>query len=149
MRDLSHFKKGGKADTGDKFARGFFANRSKATIGRAKHIEDKIDQILTEEKIEKPGSSWKMKLSLATDAGGSRDVVVTEDLTVGYGDQPILQHINLSLRFGSRCALIGANGSGKTTLMKTIAGMIAPLAGQVSGSDPGYNQVTCLRYRMN
>jgi ATP-binding cassette, subfamily F, member 3 len=141
LRDVGRFKKGGKADTGDKFAKGFFANRSKATIGRAKQIEAKIDQILTEEKIEKPGSSWKMKMTLATDAGGSRDVVVTEDLTVGYPDTPILSKLNLSIRFGSRCALIGANGSGKTTLMKTIAGLLPPLSGKYrvgTGVNPGY-----------
>jgi ABC-type transport system involved in cytochrome c biogenesis ATPase subunit len=38
---------------------------------------------------------------------------------------------NLTLRAGSRTALIGPTGSGKTTLLRTITGQLAPLAGRV------------------
>ena len=39
-------KKGGKADSGDKFAKGFFGNRAtKRTAGRAKHIETRIEKM--------------------------------------------------------------------------------------------------------
>jgi ATP-binding cassette, subfamily F, member 3 len=131
LRGISHFRKGGKADSGDKFAKGFFANRSKATIGRAKQIEEKIEQILDEEKIDKPGTSWSMKMELEGSLEGSRDALVCEDLTIGYGDSVLLTNINLSLKYGSKCALIGPNGSGKTTLIRTVAGFIPPLAGNV------------------
>ncbi len=45
LRGLAKFKKGGKADTNDGFARGFFANRGKGTVGqrqayRAAHRTD-------------------------------------------------------------------------------------------------------------
>src|SRR5689334_3951562 len=40
IRGLTRMKKGGKADSGDKFAKGFFGNRAtKNVAGRAKHIE--------------------------------------------------------------------------------------------------------------
>ena len=129
LRGISRFRKGGKADTGDKFAKGFFANRGKATIGRAKQIEARIDHILTDEKIDKPGNSWKMKMELNGVLESGRDVLVCEDLTVGYPGVPILEHVNLTLRYKSRCALIGPNGCGKTTLIKTIAGLLDPLSG--------------------
>jgi ATPase subunit of ABC transporter with duplicated ATPase domains len=63
IRGLTRMKKGGKADSGDKFATGFFGNRAtKNVAGRARHIEARIERILTEERIEEPKSSWQMKL---------------------------------------------------------------------------------------
>src|SRR5512138_3179416 len=59
IRGLTKMKKGGKADGGDKFAKGFFGNRAtKNVAGRAKHIEARIEKLLTEERIERPKSSW-------------------------------------------------------------------------------------------
>lgn len=129
LRGLAKFKRGGKADTGDKFAKGFFANRSLGTMGRARHIEGRLERLLNEERIEKPKPGWQMKLDFGETPASGRDVLLLEELAVGYGE-PLLQNINLILRHGERIALIGPNGSGKTTLVRTIAGKLAPLAGQ-------------------
>lgn len=131
IRGLTKMKKGGKADGGDKFAKGFFGNRAtKRTAGRAKHIEARIEKLLTEEKIEKPRASWQMKLDFGAPAHQSKDVLVTEQLSVGY-DQPLLTDLNLHIRAGQRIALTGTNGTGKTTLLRTIAGMLPPLNGNL------------------
>ncbi|HLO18383.1 MAG TPA: ABC-F family ATP-binding cassette domain-containing protein [Anaerolineales bacterium] len=131
IRGLTKMKKGGKADSGDKFAKGFFGNRAtKRTAGRAKHIEARIEKILTEERIEKPKSSWQMKLDFGAPAHQSKDVLVTENLSIGYG-QPLLTDLNLNIRAGQRIALTGPNGTGKTTLVRTIAGKLYPLAGSL------------------
>ena len=69
LRGLTRMKKGGKADSGDKFAKGFFGNRAtKNTAGRAKAIEARIEKILEQERIEKPRPSWQMKLDFGTPA---------------------------------------------------------------------------------
>lgn len=44
---------------------------------------------------------------------------------------PILRRVNLRLRRGSFCALVGANGSGKTTLARHIIGLLRPQRGRV------------------
>ena len=131
IRGLTKMKKGGKADGGDKFAKGFFGNRAtKNVAGRAKHIEARIERILTEERIEKPKASWQMKLDFGAPAHQSKDVLITESLSVGY-DQPLLSNLNLNIRAGQRIALTGPNGTGKTTLVRTIAGKLKPLAGSL------------------
>jgi ATP-binding cassette, subfamily F, member 3 len=131
VRGLTKIKKGGKADGGDKFAKGFFGNRAtKNVAGRAKHIEARIEKILTEERIEKPKASWQMKLDFGAPAHQSKDVLVTENLSVGY-DRPLLTGLNLHIRSGQRIALTGPNGTGKTTLIRTIAAKLDPLAGSL------------------
>jgi ATPase subunit of ABC transporter with duplicated ATPase domains len=129
IRGLTKMKKGGKADGGDKFAKGFFGNRAtKNVAGRAKHIEARIAKILTEERIEKPKQSWQMKLDFGAPAYQSKDVLITESLSVGY-TKSLLTDLDLVIRAGQRIALTGANGTGKTTLIRTVAGKLQPLAG--------------------
>jgi ATP-binding cassette subfamily F protein 3 len=130
LRGLAKFKRGGKADRGDKFAKGFFANRSKGTIARAKQIEARLESLLTDEKVDKPSQNWQMKLDFSEAQQSGKDVLHMEGLSVGYGENLLISDINLGLRYGDRIALIGENGAGKTTLLRTIMGQLAPLSGQ-------------------
>ena len=131
IRSLTVMRKGGKADGGDKFAKGFFGNRAtKNVAGRAKNIEARIDHLLTDEKVDKPQGSWKLKLDFGSLEHRSKDVLVTESLSIGYTlDNPLLMNIDLFIRVGQRVVLTGANGSGKTTFIRTIVGKLPPLAG--------------------
>jgi len=131
IRGLTKMKKGGKADSGDKFAKGFFGNRAtKNTAGRAKHIEARIEKLLTEERVERPSRSWQMKLDFGAPEHQSKNVLIAENLSIGYAqNNPLLMGLNLHIRAGQRIALTGPNGSGKTTLIRTIAGRLSPLGG--------------------
>ena len=142
LRGIAKFRKGGKADTGDKFAKGFFANRGLGTVGRAKHIERRIERLMNEDRLDKPRQSWQMKIEFLDVQPSGRDVLVLDDLSIGYTqDSPLASGINLTLRYGQRAALIGSNGIGKSTLLRTITATIPPLAGSVrlgSNVKPGY-----------
>jgi putative spermidine/putrescine transport system ATP-binding protein len=43
----------------------------------------------------------------------------------------VLSGIDLAVRPGERLGLLGSNGSGKTTLLRVLAGLAAPLEGEV------------------
>lgn len=60
-------------------------------------------------------------------------------LSVGYDRRPVVGDMTFDLVPGDLMVLIGTNGSGKSTLLKTLAGMLAPLSGEVSvlGQKPG------------
>lgn len=60
-------------------------------------------------------------------------------LLVGYDQRPVIGDLTFDLIAGELMVLIGTNGSGKSTLLKTLAGMLAPLSGEVSvlGQKPG------------
>lgn len=63
---------------------------------------------------------------------GMNALLHTSGLYVGYDAKPLLRSVSLSLQAGEVAALIGVNGSGKSTLLRTMAGLHAPLAGNVS-----------------
>lgn len=52
-------------------------------------------------------------------------------LGVGYEGQTVCGPISVDLKAGGGLALVGANGSGKSTALRTVAGHLAPVAGQV------------------
>lgn len=132
LRRISQFKKGGKGDTNDKFAKGFFGDRTTHTARRALRIEKRIEKTLDEDRKVKPIQSWQLKLDFGAPAHQSKDVLTTDALSIGYTvNAPLLTELNLHIRAGQRIALTGPNGSGKTTLVRTIVGKLPPIAGNL------------------
>ncbi len=54
-----------------------------------------------------------------------------QNLTIGYEQKPVLSDINLSAQSSEIIALIGKNGVGKSTFLKTLAGILPELSGQI------------------
>ncbi len=132
VRGDAAFRPGGKGDSGDKFAKGYFSDNTQGTIRRAKAIEARVQRLLTTERIEKPKDAWEMKIEFGELPETGRDVIVLNDASIGYEtSNPLLTGLNLTVRYGWRVALIGPNGSGKTSLLRTIAGNLPPINGQV------------------
>lgn len=59
-------------------------------------------------------------------------VIVIDHLTKVYGNQTVLDDVNLVLESGSIYGLVGRNGSGKTMLLKHICGFVRPTSGFIS-----------------
>ncbi|EKE81541.1 ATP-binding cassette domain-containing protein [Idiomarina xiamenensis] len=59
-------------------------------------------------------------------------LISLRDVQGGYGDNVILEKIQLNLVPGSRFGLLGRNGAGKSTLVKMLAQQLAPQAGEIT-----------------
>lgn len=58
-------------------------------------------------------------------------LIELRDLSCGYGDRVILEHVNLTVQRGKVLALIGTSGGGKTTVLRLLGRQIKPISGQV------------------
>jgi ABC-type Mn2+/Zn2+ transport system ATPase subunit len=77
--------------------------------------------------------------SIRTDMTASAATISASHLDVGHGLHSVVRDISMQVHAGDLIVLIGTNGSGKSTLIKTLAGMIPPLHGDVTvlGNRPG------------
>ncbi len=58
-------------------------------------------------------------------------LVELNEVTFGYGTQPVLEDICLHLHPGQFAALVGPSGAGKTSLLKLILGTLQPTRGEI------------------
>ena len=58
-------------------------------------------------------------------------LISLDGLTVRYGEIEALHGLSLSVDAGEVVTLLGANGAGKSTTLRTISGLLKPVAGDV------------------
>ena len=111
-----------------------FVNRNKARVATrnmAMSRQKKLDKMdIIELQSEKPKPSFDFKPARTP----GRFIFQAKDLQIGY-DRPLTQPLNLTFERNQKVAIIGANGIGKTTLLKSLLGIIPPIAGEVERGD--------------
>jgi ATPase subunit of ABC transporter with duplicated ATPase domains len=64
-----------------------------------------------------------IKMKLQNDESRSKHILVTaRNVSLGYGDTPLFEGVNIDLREGEALEFRGRNGAGKTTLIKALLG---------------------------
>ncbi len=82
-------------------------------------------------------TNFKLKPTTRT----GEQVLVLDELAIGYNTKPLARDLALLLRRSERLGIIGGNGTGKTTLLRTLLGELQPLGGEVrwgAGVNLGY-----------
>lgn len=108
-----------------------FVARNKARVSTrnmAMSRQKKLDKMeVIELKREKPKPEFNFKNARAT----GKVIFETTDLVIGYDkNAPLSKPINLRMERGEKIAVVGTNGIGKTTFLKSVLGLIEPLAGK-------------------
>lgn len=146
LRQAAQAKQQEKAAHLQKFIDRFKAKASKAkqAQSRVKALErmEKIAPILADAEFQfefkEPFSLPNPMLSMSDASFGYPP---PEDAPAGTPSKVIVQRVNRSVLAGQRIGILGANGQGKSTLVKTIAGALQPIAGEIitgKGLNIGY-----------
>ncbi|MBR2685099.1 MAG: ABC transporter ATP-binding protein [Erysipelotrichaceae bacterium] len=61
--------------------------------------------------------------------------ITVKDLTLGYDNEAIVEHLSFNVEEKDYLCIVGENGSGKTTLMKTLLHLLPPLSGEILYSE--------------
>ena len=67
-------------------------------------------------------------------------IIEVEDMTVAYGEKPVLWDIDLQIPKGVLMAIVGPNGAGKSTLIKAMLNLIKPISGKVLFEGGSYKE---------
>ncbi|MGD8878619.1 MAG: ABC-F family ATP-binding cassette domain-containing protein, partial [Syntrophobacterales bacterium] len=108
-----------------------FIDRNRARKDRAKQVQGRLKMLDKMELIEPPASPDRFSFTFPPPSRAAKIVLELEKASKGYGDQPVVSDIDLTIQRGDRVALIGPNGAGKTTLVRLMAGMLTPDSGKV------------------
>lgn len=80
-------------------------------------------------------------LSLENTRKSSKVMIEAKKMSLGYGDNILIDEADFTLMKEERLCLLGANGTGKTTFFKAVLGQVEPLAGEIrisSSAQIGY-----------
>lgn len=105
----------------------FMAKATKTKMAQSMQKSlDKMDRI---EVVD--GDNRKMNISFAEVPRSGVEIVVCKRLSKAYGDNLVLDKVDLKIERGERVAFVGQNGQGKTTLAKMIVGELVKSSGEL------------------
>src|SRR6185369_7812294 len=128
-----------------------FIDRFRAKATKARQAQSRMKMLEKMEDLAPLHVAAPFSFEFREPLRAPNPLLVLEDLRAGYGDRVVLDRITLSLQSEQRIGLLGINGAGKSTFIKTVAGVLAPLGGQMTvnkGLAIGYfaqHQVEMLR----
>jgi len=128
-----------------------FIDRFRAKATKARQAQSRMKMLARMEDLAPLHVAAPFAFEFRDPERSPDPLLVLEEVAAGYPDKGVLSEVKLSLRANERIGLLGVNGAGKSTLVKTIAGVLAPLAGSATfnkGVEIGYfaqHQVEMLR----
>ncbi len=113
-----------------------FIDRFKAKASKAKQAQSRVKALARMEKLAPVLTSADFQFEFKEPQSLPNPMLAFSDVACGYQsegahDIRIVDHIDRSVLAGQRIGILGANGQGKSTFVKTIAGDLPPLSGEI------------------
>ncbi|PFV74799.1 ABC transporter ATP-binding protein [Bacillus sp. AFS059628] len=110
-----------------------FVQKNIARASTTKRAQSRRKQLDRMELLTRPlGDSKSASFHFDIEKQSGNDVLQVKDATIGYDEDPIIEHVTMRLTRGDSVALVGPNGIGKSTLLKSIVNKLPLLHGDVS-----------------
>jgi ATP-binding cassette subfamily F protein 3 len=106
-----------------------FIDRFRAKATKARQAQSRMKMLARMEELAPVHAAAPFSFEFREPLRAPDPLLVLEAVAAGYSERKVLDGVNLALRAGERIGLLGVNGAGKSTLIKTVAGVLAPLAG--------------------
>ncbi len=107
----------------------FGAKASKASQARSRmKMIAKLQDEAASIEVDRADMEINIRIPLTEKSG--KDVLELIDCSIGY-DKPLVKNVSMHISSQQKIAIVGANGLGKSTLMKTIAGAIPLINGEM------------------
>jgi ATP-binding cassette subfamily F protein 3 len=85
------------------------------------------------EQVDRPQTDETLaRFDLDAGPRSGATALIARKLRAGYPQRVVVKNLDVTIRRGERYAIMGPNGSGKSTVLKTFAGKLTPLGGEVS-----------------
>ena len=108
-----------------------FVDRFRAKATKAKQAQSRMKMLARMEPIASVVEDKTTTFNFPDPAPLSPPLIAMDEVSVGYGAEPILKNLDLRIDMDDRIGLIGANGNGKSTLIKMLADRLKPQAGKI------------------
>jgi len=106
-----------------------FINKFRYQATKARQVQSRIKALDKVEVIEIPPERKKIHFHFPDAPKPGRVVIELKGLRRAYGNNVVIDGLDLMIEKGDRVALVGPNGAGKSTLMRTLAGVDHPDGG--------------------
>lgn len=124
--------KNGQRVSGLRPDRGHIGHQSAKMMKRSKSLKKRQHKsIESKEKLLK-NIDWADTLQIRPRAYQKDRLISANNLSLCYGDRPILKDLSFEINQGDRIAIIGPNGSGKSSLLKLLLGELIPFSGNLN-----------------
>jgi ATP-binding cassette subfamily F protein 3 len=98
-----------------------YVDRFRYKASKARQAQSRIKMLERMEQIAPAHVDSPFRFHFIEPKKQPQHLLGLTDATVGYGDDVILDNINLHLSAGDRIGLLGVNGAGKSTLVKALS----------------------------
>lgn len=109
-----------------------FINRFRAKATKAKQVQSRMKAFNRLEEVAELHTDSPYQLEMPSHEDYPNPLIHTQKMAIGYEGNTIVNKISLYIGPSTRMGLLGPNGAGKSTLIKTLAGMLPPIAGTLS-----------------
>jgi ATP-binding cassette, subfamily F, member 3 len=126
-RELAAKKAAQEAHRVDEIERFIERFRYKAT--KARQVQSRIKMLEKMERTETMSEEFSWRFNFPAVARSGQRVAILTAIRKAYGENRVLDGVDLEIHRGDRIALVGPNGCGKSTLLQIIAGRLDPDGG--------------------